>query len=39
MDPPERAWIDAEAARGRQRTRAVADQLEAVAGALRNVAQ
>jgi hypothetical protein len=36
MDPPERAWIDAEAARGRQRTRAVADHLEAVANALRN---
>jgi hypothetical protein len=39
MDPPERAWIDAETERGRQRARAVAAHLEAVAGALRNASE
>ena len=39
MDPPERAWIDAETAHGRTRARAVADHLEAVANALRNASE
>ena len=39
MDVPERKWIDAETARGRQRARAVAAKLEAAAGALRNASE
>jgi len=38
-DPPERAWIDAEAEHGRQRARTVAAKLEAAAGALRNASE